>query len=176
MGCIVTKIYKKPTPDVPINTQKKLIDCTYADTPRFNFNNKIYEAKCVKVYDGDTITVVFMVFDEYYKFSVRMLGYDSPEMKSQDADPNKKELEKKWACASRDFLADIILDKIVTLKCKTYDKYGRILGSIEYNGKDINQLMITNGYCRPYDGGHKNDWDFSGFDKLMEYNKKKNNK
>ena len=145
---------------------RKLKDCTYANTDKFNFNNKIFEAKVVKVYDGDTITVVFMIFGDCYRFSIRMDGYDSPEMKSKNTDLVKKELEKKWARTSRDFLADMIMDKIVLLKCKDFDKYGRIVGTVELNGMNINDIMLARGYCRPYDGGHKSDWDFSGFEEM----------
>ena len=137
--------------------EKKLMECTYANTPNFNFDNKIFTAKCVKVYDGDTITAAFVVFGEYYKFNIRMNGYDSPEIKTKDP------TEKKWAKVARDLLADTVLDKIVTLTCKDYDKYGRILGEIEIDGINVNQMMIDSGYCRVYAGGHKNEWDFSQF-------------
>jgi endonuclease YncB( thermonuclease family) len=162
-----------PAGDIPpvIENNRKLKDCTYANTDRFNFNNKIFEAKVVKVYDGDTITVVFMIYGDYYKFSIRMDGYDSPEMKSKNPDLAKKELEKLWAIKSRDFLAGMIMDKIVLLKCKDFDKYGRILGTVELNGMDINGTMLERGYCRTYGGGHKYDWDFSGFEKMSLENK-----
>jgi endonuclease YncB( thermonuclease family) len=152
-------------PPVMMN-EKDLIDCTYENTPRFNFKDKFFNAKCVKVYDGDTITVVFMVFGELYKFSIRMSGYDSPELRSRNPDTIRNELETKWGYESRDFLSELILNKIVLLKCENYDKYGRILGTIELNGVNINNIMLTRGYCRQYDGGHKDDWDFSPFDKL----------
>jgi len=155
-----------------IRDNRKLKDCTYANTEKFNFKDKIFEAKVVKVYDGDTITAVFMVFGEFYKFSIRMDGYDSPEIKSKNPDEEKKELEKKWARASRDFLSSMIMNKIVLLKCEDYDKYGRILGRVELDGKDINDIMLTRGYCRAYGGGHKYDWDFSGFEKMALENKK----
>jgi endonuclease YncB( thermonuclease family) len=152
-------------PPVMMN-DRDLIDCTYENTPRFNFKGKFFNAKCVKVYDGDTITVVFMIFGEFYKFNIRMNGYDSPEMRSKNTDPVEKELEKKWAYESRDFLAGLVLDKIVLLKCEDYDKYGRIIGTVELNGMDINGIMLSRGYCRQYDGGHKDEWNFSAFEKL----------
>jgi micrococcal nuclease len=146
--------------------ERKLIDATYKNTQRFNFKKKIFNAKCVKVYDGDTITVVFMIFGEFYKFNIRMSGYDSPEIRSKNPDNIKNALEKKWAYESRDFLEGLILNKIVLLKCEDYDKYGRILGTVELNGIDINNVMLSRGYCRIYDGGHKSEWDFSLFEKI----------
>jgi endonuclease YncB( thermonuclease family) len=145
---------------------ESLSDCTYINTPRFNFKNKTYAAKCVKVYDGDTITVVFRIVDKFYKFNIRMNGYDSPELRSKNTDLVKKELEKKWAYESRDFLAEMILDKIISLKCEDYDKYGRILATVELDGININEIMLSRGYCRQYGGGHKEEWDFSTFEKM----------
>lgn len=153
-----------------MTSKGKLKDCTYANTDKFNFNNKTFEAKVVKVYDGDSITVVFMVFGDYYKFNIRMDGYDSPEIRSKNPDPVKKELEKKWAQESRDFLASMIMDKIVLLKCKDFDKYGRILGTVKLDGMNINEIMLSRGYCRSYDGGHKEDWDFDGFSEMYSKN------
>jgi len=158
MGC---KISSDKT-----TTLTELEQCTYANTPRFNFKDQTFEAKCVKVYDGDTITVVFRVCNKPYKFSIRMQGYDSPEMKSKSFDPIQKALEEKWAIASKQYLANMILDKVITLKCGSYEKYGRILGTVQFNGRDINETMLKSGYCRPYRGGRKEEWDFSSFQSL----------
>lgn len=149
--------------DPDVITNYSLMDCTYSNTERFNFNGREFEAKCVKVYDGDTITAVFMVSGKYYRFSIRMDGYDAPEIKSKNPDAKKKETEKIYARASRDYLSNIIMDKIILLKCKDYDMYGRILADVEFDGKNINSMMLKNGYCRPYSGGHKEEWDFSKF-------------
>lgn len=144
-----------------INMINNLLDRTYKNTAKFSLNGKTLESKCVKVYDGDTITIVSYVFGDFYRFSVRMDGYDSPEMKSKEQDPIKRETEKKWAMLSRDYLSNLILNEIIFVKCKDYDKYGRILADVYYGGENINTRMLTSGYCRAYGGGHKNEWDFS---------------
>lgn len=171
MGCCMSQ--KKEQISESIKNSKLLEDCTYKNTENFSFKNKTFEAKCVKVYDGDTITVVFMVFGEFYKFNVRMEGYDSPEMKPKTKDTELKNKEKKWAVASRDLLANMIMNKIVLLNCKGFDKYGRVLGTIELNGININNIMIERGYCRPYNGGRKEEWDFTSFEKMSLKNKEK---
>ena len=140
------------------SNNKSLEECTNDNTENFNFNNKQIRAKCVRVYDGDTITAVFKLEDEFYKFSIRMDRYDSPELRTKD------ELEKKYAILSRDYLKTLVLDKIILLVCKDYDKYGRILADVIVDEKNVNDLMLTNGYCRPYDGGTKQTWDFSKFE------------
>lgn len=139
--------------------EKKLEDCTYKNTKKFSFKDRSFDAKCIKVYDGDTITVAFLVFGEFYRFSIRMDGYDSPEIRSKNTE------EKKWAIASKEYLSNLVLGKNILLKCKDFDKYGRILAQVEINGTDVNALMISDGYCRPYGGGHKIEWDFSQFEK-----------
>lgn len=136
----------------------ELKDCTYDNTKTFNFNGKVFEAKCVKVYDGDTITVVFKTGGGFYKYTVRMDGYDSPELRTENVE------EKKWGLKSRDYLASMVLDKIVTVVCKNYDKYGRILAVIKIGNIDVNADMLKNGHCRKYDGGRKEEWDFSKFE------------
>lgn len=142
---------------------KCLADCNYKNTEKFSFAGNTYPAKCVKVYDGDSITVVFMAFGKFCRFNVRMDGYDAPELHPKYVNAKKKEEEKKWAIASRDVLSGMILDKIVTLHCKAYDKYGRILGVVELDGKNVNEAMLEHGYCKTYDGGKKTEWDFSKF-------------
>jgi endonuclease YncB( thermonuclease family) len=135
----------------------ELQNCTYENTKKFNFNNRCIKAKCVKVYDGDTITAAFDLGGVFYTFSIRMNGYDSPEIRTKD------ENEKKFAILSRDYLKSIILDKIITLKCKSNDKYGRILADVEYEGIDINKKMLENGYSIKYDGGTKQVRDYANY-------------
>lgn len=163
MGCIMSSDSESDSG----NKYKKLSnleDCTIKNVRRFNLKNKIFKAKVVKVYDGDTITVVFKFYDDFYKFSVRMDGYDSPEIKTSDPE------EKKWAVESKTILSDLILDKIVTLNCKEFDKYGRILGNVFFKDKNVNDYMLAHGYCRPYGGGTKCQWDFTAFKSMKSRN------
>ena len=56
-----------------------------------------------------------------YKWNCRITGVDTPELRTRD------ELEKKYGYEVRDKLRDKILDKVVTVKCGDFDKYGRLL-------------------------------------------------
>jgi micrococcal nuclease len=123
-----------------------------------NFVPKIKQCKVIKVYDGDTITVAaFLKGDpECYKFQVRLNGIDSPEMRGSS------ENEKKHAIISRNALSDQILNQIITLDVKGNEKYGRLLADVLYNGKNMNEWMVQNGYAVKYDGGTKKrdtKWD-----------------
>ena len=56
-----------------------------------------YNAKCIDVYDGDTITMQFQFRGEYNNFKIRVKGVDCPEIKPKKSDYKdryKKYLEK----------------------------------------------------------------------------------
>lgn len=116
-----------------------------------NFVPKLKKCKVVKVYDGDTITVAgYLKGDpECYKFKVRLNGIDSPELRGSN------ENEKKHAIISRDALSNKILNNIVTLDIKGTEKYGRLLADVLYDGTNMNEWMVNNGYAVKYDGGKK---------------------
>lgn len=106
-------------------------------------------ARISKVYDGDTVHAIFKVGNSYCKFKVRLSGIDTPEIKTKDAD------EKKRALEARDWLHTKVFGKIVTLKCKEFDKYGRLLADIICDGTCLNQKMIDLNLGYAYDGGTK---------------------
>lgn len=120
---------------------------------------QIAKGEVVKVYDGDTITIVaklpYMTSD-YYRFSVRLLGIDCAEIKG------KTTKEKETAKKARDALSNKILNRTITLRNVSTEKYGRLLANIYLDGECINDWMLTNGYAVEYDGGKKErpvDWD-----------------
>lgn len=121
---------------------------TYDNTKEFL--PKITVGKCVKVYDGDTIWVVSKLNGEKYRFKIRMLGYDSPELK----DDNE---HRRIGNDAKEALSSKILDKIVKLDVHPTkrDKYGRMLANVYCNKLHINQWMMDNGYGKAYDGGKK---------------------
>ncbi len=124
-------------------------------TPKFTLENKCVVGKCVYVYDGDTVHVVFRIpnlNDQAYKWVIRLTGIDTPEMKS------KNPVEKAAAVRARDFLRGEILHKIVVVECGEFDKYGRLLGNIYINDVCMNVKMIELGHAKAYDGGTKTVW------------------
>ena len=80
---------------------------------------------------------------------IRLDGIDTPELRSS----NKKEKQK--GIEARDFLKQIIDNRIITLHCGKFDKYGRLLGTIYYNNVNINDKMISTKHAVAYDGGTK---------------------
>lgn len=115
------------------------------------FSPDVKFGKVIKVYDGDSITIAAQPYDNYpmYRFSVRLNGIDTPELRTSS------ENEKKHAKIARDALHDKIFDKIVTLKNVESEKYGRLLADVYLEDENINQWLISSNYAIQYDGGKK---------------------
>ena len=107
----------------------------------------------IKVYDGDTITIAskipYLKDSPIYRFSVRLSGIDSPEIKGKTIN------EKELALNSRDALSNKILGKNVLLKNVSIEKYGRLLANVYYEDLYINQWMLDNKLAVQYNGGTK---------------------
>ena len=138
--------------DVPSKWVRKRLpsDTTWHDTVPF-----VPPIECglvIKVYDGDTITIASTLpykGSRIYRFSVRLNGIDTPEMKTKDAS------EKAIAEKAQKTLSDMILGQWVTLKNTDNDKYGRLLADVWFQGTNMNQWMLDNRLAVPYDGGTK---------------------
>ena len=116
------------------------------------FIPEITQGVCVKVYDGDTITIAaFLPYKEskMYKFSVRLNGIDTPEIKG------KCESENYMALQTRDIVKEKILNKIVTLENVKLEKYGRLLADVYIDNIHLNNWLVHNRYAVKYDGGTK---------------------
>ena len=122
----------------------------WEDTIPFVF--PITEGQVIKVYDGDTITIASkMPYPEspMYRFSVRLNGIDTPEIKGKNAD------EKDVAQKARDELSTLIMNKTVILKNVQSEKYGRILAEVYLEDVCLNEWMIEKKFAVKYDGGTK---------------------
>jgi DNA-directed RNA polymerase subunit L len=67
---------------------------------------------------------------------------------------------KKKGYEVRDKLIELIQDKIVDIECLDFDKYGRVLAEITYNGERIDKWLIDRGYAKLYEGKTKEEIDF----------------
>lgn len=127
---------------------------TYREfVPKF-VNNEVL---VIKVYDGDTVTVIGKLESDQniYKYSVRLAGIDTPEIKSKC--PNES------ACArfARDCLSECILYKIVQVNFICYDKYGRLLCEIFKDSVNITDFMLEKKLGVRYDGNKKQQFIFN---------------
>ena len=122
-------------------------------TPGISLDGVITLAKCTKCYDADTVHLVIPYNKKYYRWTCRLEEIDSAEIKS------KNNAERIHAIKSRDYLKELILNKIVQVKCGKFDKYGRLLVYIDINNIQINEHLVTHGYAYNYNGGTKIDFD-----------------
>ena len=103
-----------------------------------------YKAKCVSVYDGDTVTLdISLGFNITMREKIRLLGINTPEVRGK---------EKLDGLISRDRLRELIDYKdviIVTHKDKG-GKYGRLLATIYLDGVNINQQLVDEGFAKAY--------------------------
>jgi endonuclease YncB( thermonuclease family) len=107
-----------PTHDLPLPSQISTKDCQVYIPP-------LKTVRVIKVYDGDTITIATRMThldpNAIYKFSVRLNGIDTPELRGGSAK------EKAAGLVSRDKLAAKIMGKDVELRNVGFEKYGRVL-------------------------------------------------
>jgi endonuclease YncB( thermonuclease family) len=101
--------------------------------------------KVVAVLDGDTVTVLDDL--DKAKFWIRLSGIDAPEKK------------QAFGSAAKKHLSGLVLGKMVSVRFKEVDRYGRIVGTTWIDGEDINLRMLRDGMA----------WHYSFFDKTPEY-------
>lgn len=125
------------------------------NTPWFSLSGKKLTCKCVQVYDGDSITLIMPIHGKVYKKKCRLIGIDTPELRTLN------DTEKKAAIEAREFLSGMILNKKVNVECHDWDKYGRLLITVYINDltTSINQFMIDNKHAYEYDGKTKKSFD-----------------
>ena len=146
------------------------------DVELFSLAGRDVKCKVVDIYDADTCKVIFLLDNKISKFSVRLTGIDTPEMKPPKSSPTR-DAEKRAAKKARNRLCQLVTNvslqldtlykkkeikellkentKLITIKCGKFDKYGRLLGELYVNDTCINQMLIDEKYAYPYDGGTK---------------------
>lgn len=133
----------------------------------------IMYGKVVNVHDGDTITVASPLFNTIhpiYRFSVRLRGVESPEIRESS------EYEKELAIIARNALSSKVLNKMVILENTDIEKYGRILADVflaknleleselenrnhiqKIESISISHWMLKNDYTMPYSRDSKEE-------------------
>jgi len=135
-GCSSNEIIKKKSNENNITCEKINFD---------ESNLYFYKAKVISVYDGDTITVdIDLGFNVWlHNEKLRLSGINAPEIRTK----NKE--EKTRGIKARDYLKTLIDGKnilIKTLKDKK-GKYGRYIAEIYFQGENINDRLVKNGFA-----------------------------
>jgi endonuclease YncB( thermonuclease family) len=93
--------------------------------------------KVTRVTDGDTIKVT----DNGSKITIRLVGIDAPETSKKKHEPGQPFSQK-----STKYLASLVLNKVVDLKSYGTGRYGRTLGVVFVNGKNVNLEMVKSWF------------------------------
>ena len=105
-----------------------------------------YTAEVLKVVDGDTLQLnIDLGFRMSFKANCRLNGLNTSELNSRVGD------ERLDALRSKEFLEEHCpAGKIMKVVSKKLDKYGRPLIELYDDELNINELMIKEGYAKPY--------------------------
>ena len=125
--------------------------------------------RVVKIADGDTITILVATGTTGVspvanasplgqrascplpasptQHKIRLNGIDAPES------------HQAFGQKSKQHLSSLVFGKDVRVKYKSRDKYGRILGTVYVDGKDVNLEMLKAGYA----------WHYKRFDSTPAY-------
>ena len=104
---------------------------------------KVLHGQVIDVLDGDTVKLR----SDWHIYKIRLAGIDAPEK------------QQAYGVQSKIYLEHLIADKDVSIKVLFCDQYGRYVGKIYLNGKDINGEMIRSGYA----------WHYNHFDSNPVY-------
>lgn len=149
--------------------------------PMFTLSGIKTVGRVVDVYDGDTMTCIFPIFgDNYFRFNLRLMGIDTPELKNKDMISKEKALEARHkimtVCCdnkynlSKDCKRENIKKYLeeneinVWIECLDFDKYGRILANVypkrgdnNVNIDSLTKILLDANLGYEYNGGKKNN-------------------
>jgi len=109
--------------------------------------------RVVRVVDGDTLTVIVQSVgsrvprDHSVQHKIRLRGIDAPEKK------------QPFGRVAGRYLSSLVADREVRVAYTKRDRYGRILGTVYLDGRDINLEMLKAGYA----------WHYKRFDSTPAY-------
>ena len=115
--------------------------------------------KCTRVTDGDTITVV----TDGQKVTIRLVGIDAPEKSHGKHQPGQP-----FSQTSTKHLASLVLNKPVHIVSYGTDRYGRTLGVVYIDGKDVNLEMVRAGLAEVYRGKPASGFDNDPYQKAED--------
>ncbi|WP_216605171.1 thermonuclease family protein [Pelistega europaea] len=93
------------------------------------------EGQVVGVVDGDTIKVLDKMHKQY---KIRLDQIDAPE------------LHQPFGQRAKQYLSSLVYKKKVNIEWHDKDRYKRILGTVYYQGNNINYQMVEAGYAWAY--------------------------
>ena len=95
----------------------------------------VISGKVVKVADGDTITILN---SENKQIKIRLYGIDAPE-KAQD-----------FGKISKNYMSELVAGKTIDVTVMNIDRYGRSVGRIKIDEKEVAEEMLKAGLAWLY--------------------------
>jgi endonuclease YncB( thermonuclease family) len=139
-------------------------------TPEFTLNGTCTIGRLVDIIDGDSLSIILPVFNNYYRYSVRINGIDTCELKSKNQENKTLALQARSCLlklvtgtdypitCSRQEIKQILNKNVflVYLNCLNFDKYGRLLAEI-YTDSDVSfsKHLLDNKLAYKYTGQTK---------------------
>jgi len=111
-----------------------------------------YKFNLTKVIDGDTIDgQIDLGFNILYKVRIRLSGIDTPETRTRNL------TEKKYGIEAKNKLLELLTSdsEDIVVQSHGLGKFGRVLGTLYVGDKNINDIMISDGYAIEYHGNKK---------------------
>lgn len=93
------------------------------------------KGKVVSIADGDTFTILL---EDNKQVKVRLHGIDCPE-KKQD-----------FGQVAKQYLSNLIYNKVVVVKELDIDRYGRTIGMVLIEGTNVNEKLLESGLAWHY--------------------------
>jgi endonuclease YncB( thermonuclease family) len=138
-------------------------------TPELSINGLKSYGRLIDIYDGDTVKVILPTFDSYYKFTIRLNGIDTCEIRSKDkilqdnaikARNRVFELLTNNKVNTKNDIKNILESEVylVWVECVNKDKYGRILANIYKDNnitKSISDILLEEKLAYKYEGKTK---------------------
>ncbi len=93
------------------------------------------EGKVVGVSDGDTITVLDALKTQH---KIRLAQIDAPEK------------NQPWGARSKQSLSDLVFGKAVRVNVIDKDRYGRKVGTVFINNRDVCEYQVRTGHAWVY--------------------------
>lgn len=95
----------------------------------------LIKGNVVGVADGDTITILD---EQKTRHKIRLMGIDAPEKGQPYGDASKRSL------------SDLAFGQLVVVDYNKRDRYGRVVGKVTRNGKDLNVEQVRRGVAWHY--------------------------
>ena len=91
--------------------------------------------RVISIADGDTLTIIDQTNSQH---KIRLAGIDTPEK------------NQSFGQQAKTSLADLVFNQHINIDYTKIDQYGRIVGKIKLNGRDINLIQIQSGLAWHY--------------------------